>query len=87
MPHLFGSSARTCLGLSVRFAMINIYGLPDQRIQSGSDSLRIDETGPEPAPFIGLYNKRPADVPHAGAQLVRLTKPLAVRLLTELEQL
>lgn len=67
--------------------VINIYGLPDQRIQSGSDSLRIDETGPEPAPFIGLYNKRPADVPHAGAQLVRLTKPLAVRLLTELEQL
>lgn len=67
--------------------VINIYGLPDQRIQRGADSLRIDESGPEPAPFIGIYNKRPADVPHAGAQLVRLTKPLAERLLRELEQL
>jgi hypothetical protein len=67
--------------------IINVYGLPAQRIQSGGDSLRVNESGPEPAPFIGIYNKRPSDAPHGGAQLVQLTKPLAERLLAELEQL
>lgn len=67
--------------------LINVYGLPEQRIQSGSDSLRVDESGPEPAPIISIYNKRPPDAPHAGAHLIQFTKPLAGRLLAELEKL
>lgn len=80
---------RANLGWIVRSLreLINVYGVPEQRIQSGSDSLRVDESGPEPAPIISIFNKRPADAPHAGAHLIQLTKPLAGRLLAELEQL
>jgi hypothetical protein len=66
---------------------VTIYGTPCQRTSAGQDSLRVDESGPEPAPFINIYNKRPAGVTHEGAQLVTLTKPAAVQLLSDLERL
>ena len=68
-------------------ACIGTYGTPCQRTTTGQDSLRIDESGPEPAPFINIYNERPAGAAHEGAQLVSLSKPLAGKLLAELEQL
>jgi len=66
---------------------IETYGAPSQRTTAGQDSLRIDETGPEPAPFINIFNRRPLGAPHEGAQLVSLSKPRAAQLLAELEQL
>lgn len=66
---------------------ISNYGTPAQRTSAGLDSLRVDESGPEPAPFINIFNKRPPGVPHEGAQLVTLSKRVAARLLADLERL
>jgi hypothetical protein len=66
---------------------VTVYGSPCQRTTAGQDSLRVDESGPEPAPFINIYNKRPAGVAHGGAQLISLTKPAAIQLLSDLERL
>ena len=66
---------------------IRVYGTPAQRTTAGLDSLRVDESGPEPAPFINIFNKRPLGTRHEGAQLVTLSKPVAEKLLADLEHL
>jgi hypothetical protein len=64
-----------------------VYGCPCQRTTAGQDSLRVDESGAEAAPFINIYNERPAGVTHEGAQLITLTKAAAIQLLSDLERL
>jgi hypothetical protein len=66
---------------------ITVYGCPCQRTTAGHDSLRVDESGPEAAPLINIYNKRPTRVTHEGAQLITLTRPTAMQLLSDLERL
>lgn len=66
---------------------LTIYAVGTLELTSGHDSLKVAETGPEPAPFINIYNKRLEGSPHAGRYWVSFTKPLAQRLLGELRQL
>lgn len=68
-------------------ACIATYGLPEARAANGDDSLRVYESGPEPAPYVNLENERSKDAEHGGFQWFAMSKPLAKRLSDELAQL
>jgi hypothetical protein len=68
-------------------ACATTYAFPETNHQSGQDSLSVDESGPEQAPFINLYNRRPNDAPHGGAFVLAMSKPVSERLIDELDAL
>lgn len=68
-------------------ACVSVYGLAEQSTTSGRDTLRIYESGPEPAPYINLENERAEDAPHGGFQWFAMSKPLARKLIGELSEL
>ena len=68
-------------------ACIATYGLPEAGQANGHDSLRVYESGPEPAPYINLENERSKGVEHGGFQWFAMSKRLAEKLSDELAQL
>lgn len=66
---------------------ITIYGQPELSTQQGNDHLKVFESGPEPAPYINVENKRPDGVEHPGFTWFAMSKPLAEELTFELDAL
>jgi hypothetical protein len=68
-------------------ACVTVDGLPERSTTSGQDVLRVYESGPEPAPYINLENERAEGAPHGGLQWFAMSKPLTVKLISELSEL
>ena len=65
-------------------ACLTTYGFPAASLQSGADSLKVLESGPEQAPIINLLNRRDKAAPHGGVYALLMSKPIAEQLVKEL---
>jgi hypothetical protein len=68
-------------------ACTTTYGFPESVTRIGQDSLKVFESGAEQAPYINLFNVRPADARHGGIFARSFSKPLAKKLVLELAAL
>ncbi|HTE55670.1 MAG TPA: hypothetical protein VK698_32670 [Kofleriaceae bacterium] len=65
-------------------AAISNYGFPRTETTIGKDSLRVFESGHEQAPYINLFNLRPADAPHGERFALAFSKQLVDKLVDQL---
>lgn len=68
-------------------ACLTTYGFPETVLQSGQDSLKVFESGPEQQPVVNLFNVRPKDAPHGGVYARSMSRPVAEQLATQLAAL
>jgi hypothetical protein len=65
-------------------ACLATYGYPETALQSGQDSLKVFESGPEQAPVINLFNVRPKDAAHGGVYARSMSRQVAAQLADQL---
>jgi hypothetical protein len=58
-------------------ACLATYGFPETVLQSGQDSLKVFESGPEQAPVVNLFNVRPKDAAHGGVYARSMSRRVA----------
>lgn len=68
-------------------ACLATYGFPETVQQSGQDSLKVFESGPEQQPVVNLFNVRPAEAPHGGVYARSMSRQVAEQLAEQLAKI